>query len=171
MLRLLGLLGLVMAAGFAGMMKAAELKERIALLEEFYKIMLDMKGQMEYFREPLLRMFERTGKKGDNKARSLLTGCLSDLIEKDGEISQIWAENVRHTYRGTPLTSEDKELLCHLGSFIGQTDYENQRMQFSYMEERLGEQIEDAKYTYQKKGPMYRRIGFFCGAIVAIIML
>ena len=173
MLRLLGLVGLVAAMGLAGILKAAELKDRILLLEDFYKMVLELKSQMQYFREPLLRMFERTGQKGDTRAHKLLMGCLAALHQGDGseEIGQIWEEAVKGTYRGTPLTDDDKTLLLHLGTFIGQTDYENQRMQFAYLEERLTEQMEEAREIYKKKGPMYRRIGFFIGAIAALAVL
>lgn len=171
MLRILGLVGLVMAAGCAGLLKASELKDRILLLEEFYKMVLDLKGQMQYFREPLLRMFERTGRKGETKAQQLLTGCLADLRQGESDITGTWNETVRRVYMRTPLTAEDKALIEHLGTFIGQTDYENQTMQFTYLEERLGAQIDQAREIYAKKGPMYRRIGFFGGAIAALVVL
>ena len=55
-----------------------------------------------------------------------------------------------------------------MGSFIGQTDYENQQMQFSFLETRLQEQLTEAREDCRQKGPMYRRIGFFGGAIAAL---
>ena len=56
--------------------------------------------------------------------------------------------------------------ICHLGSFIGQTNYENQKMQFEYLEKRL-----EAREESRVKGPMYRRIGFFGGAVAALVLL
>ncbi|MBQ8563127.1 MAG: stage III sporulation protein AB [Firmicutes bacterium] len=171
MLKAAGLLGLVLAAGLAGMVKAEELKSRIGLLEDFQNLLLSLKSQMNYFREPLYTLFSRTGKKSGSRAFLLPEACLAGLLEKNGEIAQIWAENTRQTYEGTALSEEDKEILCHIGTYLGQTDFANQQMQFQYTEERLAQQLAEAREIYRQKGPMYRRIGFFGGAVAALVLL
>lgn len=171
MIKLIGLLILVAAAGFGGILKAEELKERIRLLEDYLRMMLELKGKIHYFRQPLLQMFRQTADKGHSPAYLLLGRCQACLEETHGEIAPVWSENTRKIYRKTPLTPEDLEILTHPGTFLGQTDYENQQAQFAYVEQRLAEQIAEARGLYEKKGPMYRRIGFFGGAIVALVLL
>lgn len=171
MFKIIGLVGFVLASGLAGMMKASELQERIRLLEDFYKMILEMKGQINYFREPLIDIFHKTEQKQGSKAFQFLGLCRSGLEEKNGEINHIWKENIEEVYKKTSLTKEDKETFCYVGNFIGQTDYENQLQQFQYIEKRLLAQLEEARKNYGVKGPMYRRIGFFAGGIVAIVFL
>ena len=171
MFKMIGLISLVLASGLAGMMKASELKERIFLLEDFYKMILEMKGQINYFREPLIGIFRKTEQKQDSKAFQFLGLCRKELENQNREISVIWKDNIECMYKKTSLTKEDREIFCYAGNFIGQTDYENQLQQFEYMEKKISHQIEEARRFYRQKGPMYRRIGFFTGGIVAIVFL
>ena len=73
--------------------------------------------------------------------------------------------------KGQPLTKADLELFDYLGTFIGQTDYDNHLFHFAYMEEKLNSQINDSKNDLKVKGPMYRKVGFFLGAILAILFI
>ena len=171
MLKTMGLIALVAAAGFAGVLKAAELKERIRLLEDFLKMMLDLKSRIDYFKQPLLQLFQQSAAKEDTPAYELLNRCQEELRENHGEIRRIWVREAEKIYRKTPLTKEDMQSIFHLGSFIGQTDFDNQKIQFDYLEKRLEEQMTEARNASRIKGPMYRRIGFFGGAVAALVLL
>lgn len=48
----------VAACGLLGSVKAWELKERIVLLEDFQKMILLLKGKMNYLREPITTMID-----------------------------------------------------------------------------------------------------------------
>ena len=171
MLKMIGLIALVAAAGFSGVLKAAELKERIRLLEDFLKMMLDLKSRIDYFKQPLLPLFQQTSSKEDTPAYELLKRCQKELQENHGEIRNVWRREAEKVYRKTPLTKEDMQSVLHLGAFIGQTDFENQKIQFDYLEKRLEEQLTEARAESRVKGPMYRRIGFFGGAVAALVLL
>ena len=86
-------------------------------------------------------------------------------------MSQIWAQEATRIYKNTPLTDEDMELIRYPGCFLGQTDWQNQQASFEYLEQRLSEQIKQAGQAYAAKGPLYRKIGFFAGGLIAIIFL
>ena len=65
MLKLAALMGIVAGCGLGGILKAAELKERIRLLDEFFKMILSLKSEINYFREPLAVVQLRQRKTGD----------------------------------------------------------------------------------------------------------
>ena len=69
------------------------------------------------------------------------------------------------------LTAQDLQLVCYPGTFLGQTDCENQARQFQYLETRLQMQLQEAEEVYRTKGPLQRRIGFFTGALLAVVLL
>lgn len=171
MLRLAGLIGLVVSLGLAGMFKAQQLNRRVSLLEDFMRMLLELKGQISYFKEPLPLIFGKVEKKDDSKAFELLGSVEADLGQKDAEIAQIWVQNVYEAYKDSPITAEDAEIFKYPGTFIGQTDYDNHLFHFSYLEEKLSGQIEESKKNLKLKGPMYRKIGFFLGAIIAILLI
>ena len=171
MFKAVGLLGLVAATGLMGIVKAAALKERIRLLEDFRQLMLALEGQINYFREPLLRLFARVEQSDRTESDELLRLCRNALAQRQDDMETVWRESVDTLYRSKGLSEKDLEILSYAGTFLGQTDYENQRQQFTYLGEQLSAQIEEAKAAYRIKGPLYRRIGFFCGATGAILLL
>ena len=57
-LKIIGIIGLITASGLAGIMKAYRLKRRIYLLEDYMKMIMDLKSRINYMKEPLLISFE-----------------------------------------------------------------------------------------------------------------
>jgi len=171
MIKLMGLLGLVVSFGLAGMGMAEELRERIRLLEEIQNLIAELKARMNYFRDPMFTIFQSIEKKGNSKAFLLPGRVLLDFNEKGGEIAVLWAEKAKELYKDTPLTAEDLAVLCYVGTYLGQSDYENQEMQFQCTEERLTCQLNQARASFSQKGSLYRRVGFFAGALAAIVLL
>lgn len=175
MLKAVLIIGFISACGILGNVKAWELKERILLLEDFRKMILDLKGKMNYFREPITTILninsDKNEKKSDSRAFKLLSEAGIALREKNAEMDKIWAHNAKIVYKGANLDMEDMKLICYPGCFLGQTDWENQQARFDYLEKRLSEQIEEARQAYRIKGPLYRKIGFFAGGLVSIIFI
>ena len=68
MLKIIGIIGLITASGLAGIMKAYRLKRRIYLLEDYMKMIMDLKSRINYMKEPLPDIFRRVEKTDDSKA-------------------------------------------------------------------------------------------------------
>ena len=171
MFKIAGLAGLVISCGFIGVIKSWDLKERVNLLENFYKVILEMNSKINYFRKPLPEVLAECSQNDDIRVFNLLNVSLVDIEQKKGDIGLIWADNITEIYGDSPLTERDLDVMSYAGSFIGQTDCENQEKQFEYMKNQLEQQNDEAKQMNRTKGPMYQRIGFFCGAIAALVLL
>jgi len=171
MLKLTGLIGLVVSCGIIGIIKAKDLKDRVSLLECYYKTALDINSKINYFRQPLPEVLAECKKNGDMRTFSLLESILVDLKEKKSDIALIWAENITEIYADTSVTEKDMDIMAYMGTFLGQTDIENHEKQLEYLKEQLEYQIKEAKEISLTKGPMYQKIGFFCGAIIALVIL
>lgn len=171
MLKLAGITGLVFSLGFIGILKAQGLKSRIEILEEFMKMCLLLKSKINYLREPLTYIFSGEGQNGENKAFALLCESFKEAEQKNAEISEIWPLKAEETYRSAELTPKDIECVKYLGTFIGQTDYENQLYQFEYLESMLKAQIDEAYDELKRRGPLYRKLGFFAGALIGIVLI
>ncbi len=171
MLKAAGIIGLTLSLGFLGILKAQRLKVRIEILEEFMKMCLLLKSKINYLREPLTYIFSTEPLREENRAFSLLRDSFAEAEQKDAEISQIWFQKAEETYQSSELTAKDIESIKYLGTFIGQTDYENQLYQFEYLESMLKNQIGDAYDEWKRKGPLYRKLGFFAGALIGIVLM
>ena len=171
MLKAAGLVGLVVSLGLYGVFKSRELKQRINLQRDFWQMMLQIKSEIHYLQEPLQSVLQQ--KKGDTESRAfrLLFAVQQKLSEEQTNLQSAWEESVKTIYAGTPLTAQDVEVFCYPGTFLGQTDCENQLQQFDYLQDRLRLQIQKAEETYRTKGPLLRRIGFFAGGLIAVVLL
>lgn len=170
MLKLIALTGIITASGLMGMTKTKILKERLTILEDYMQAVIELKGKINYFKEPLPIIFEKFSEENNSKAHILLKSLSLELIKADTQVSSAWCDKLSEIYENSPLTDEDIEVMKYLGEFIGQTDFENHLYHFSYLEEKLKNQIAEAKESLRKKGPMYNKIGFFLGSIGAIIL-
>lgn len=171
MFKVLGLVGLISSCGLIGLYKSFRLKRRILLLEDFFKMVMEIKSCINYFREPLPDLFEKIQKKDGLKAHFLINETQHQTVEKALEISEIWPLKANEIYKNEPLTKDDMELIKYFGSFIGQTDYDNQIVHFNYLEESLKKQIDLAVKDSNKKGPLLKKTGFMVGIIISIVLL
>ncbi len=171
MLKAVGLVGLVVSLGLYGVLKSRELKRRITLQRDFWQMMLQIKSEIHYLQEPLQSVLQQ--KKGDTESQAfrLLFAVQQKLAEEQTDLQSAWEQSVKTVYAGTPLTAQDIEVFCYPGTFLGQTDCENQQKQFEYLQDRLQLQIQEAEETYRTKGPLLRRIGFFAGGLIAVVLL
>ena len=171
MLKLMGIAGIVMSMGLLGMSKTKSLKFRIQLLEDYYEMVLNLKGQIGYFKEPLPDIFEKLSQNNSSKAYLFLKALITEIKENASYSSNFWAKNLIRIYGDTVLTEEDIEIMSYVGEFVGQTDYNNHLQHFAYIEDKLLQQITSSKNLYVSKAPMYNKIGFFIGAIIGMIFI
>lgn len=171
MFKIIGITGLVISCGLIGVNQKQKLNMRIRLLEDYYQMVISLKGNISYFKEPITDVFNRASKNSRFKAHSLLKAIECDSNNKHIEIPQIWSKNVLLIYNNCPVTKKDIEVMSYLGNFIGQTDYSNQLQHFEYLESNIKLQIQNAKDELHSKGPMYNKIGYFVGAIIGIILI
>lgn len=171
MFKLVGIIGLICSTGLIGIYKESLLKRRVDLLNDFYKLVIEIKAQINYFKEPLPELFNKLSNKNSFKADLLINDIRHEMFEKTLQIRGIWALKVKEIYRNEPLHKTDLDLISYLGEFIGQTDYENQIFQFEYLESKLTEQIEHATEELNKRGPLLKKTGFIIGIIISIVLI
>ena len=112
------------------MMKAGELRRRAELLEDFQSMMIEVKGHINYFREPLPDIFIKLGENGESEAFSFLMRTGDMLKEKNGDIAGIWSSQVMKTYEKEPLTEEDLRILRYPGEMCIRDRYISGRPRF-----------------------------------------
>ena len=170
MLKLIGITGIVISCGLFGISRTNILKNRINILEDYYEMIINLKTQISYFKEPLPDLADKLSKNNSSKAYLVLKRVSTDIYENDCYSSDFWAKNLKNIYN-TAITDSDLEIMSYVGEFIGQTDYINHLQHFEYVENKLMKQINIAKEMYIQKGPMYNKIGFFVGAIIGVMFI
>ena len=170
-LKLAGILGLIISCGLLGISKTVNIQKRIELLEDYYEMIMELKGQINYFKEPLPDLFVKIGKNRHTAAFTFISELGVTIQNKGAYMRDFWAKKVKCIYQDTPVTKEDMDIMSYLGEFIGQTDYNNQIQHFEYIERKLNNQIRLIKTELANKGPMYNKIGFFIGSIIGVLLI
>ena len=76
----------------AGILKTKDLKRRVILLEDYLRMIIEIKGQINYFRGTFrLTFLTKLRKNGDSKAFSLLNGLRGQ--ENRGKKAVIWSKS------------------------------------------------------------------------------
>ena len=86
MLKAAGLLGIVLSLGMLGILKSQELKQRIALLQDFWQMMLQLKSEINYLQEPLQSVLRQRPGNAESKAMQLLLAVQQALDAKQGDL-------------------------------------------------------------------------------------
>lgn len=171
MFKLIGIIGLIMSMGMMGVFKFTRLKRRKELLDDFLKLVMELRSQINYFKEPLPDLFLKISQNNESAAFLLVKEVGYEINEKKLQIAEIWPLKVKKIYEKEHLTDIDMELLKYVGSFIGQTDYNNHLTHFQYLEEHLKIQMDEAEEDIRRRGPLLKKMGFLVGIMISLVLL
>ena len=94
----------------------------------------------------------------------------SEAISGDIPLSRAWRESLER-FRGCELRPEDLAPLLPMGDFLGAATLEVQLGNIAQCEALLDEQRRVAADDSQRHGKLYRTLGLFAGAFLAIVLL
>ena len=103
MLKLIGLTGVIISLGLAGICKSKQMYRRLFLLEDYYEIIIKIKSQIGYFKEPLPELFIMN-KMNKNSKASLLLNNIGERLKNDSVgIEELWKREVNTLYKSEPI--------------------------------------------------------------------
>ena len=94
-------------------------------------------------------------------------------VERDEKLSfeYSWNKSVNKLPKKLGLLNSDKELLTELGKELGKTDVEGQLRFIQLFSERLALFRNEAREALVQKTKLYRAMGFFLGATLALLVI
>lgn len=171
MVKAAGLVFLFIGSSLIGFMKSAEIKKRKDLLEDYKELILQISTRIGYFKEPIPVIFREIADQREGQTEQLLKCWLLYYEISQERIDEMWNKAVKDVYESEPLSFTDKQVLMKCGSFLGQSDYENQKKHFDMLNHQLDTQINDADEDIRTKGRMYSKMGVCMGALIAITLI
>src|SRR5690554_5179998 len=122
-LKFLGAFLVISSCSALGFHFSSELKTRIVNLKELKKLLILLRGDIEYANTPLPEAVQALAKKHDGTYKVFLNNISGRLLELKGEsFATIWKEGVEKDLLRTSLVKEDYLLLNQLGESIGYLD-------------------------------------------------
>lgn len=171
MIKLLGLVGLAVAAVSIGCISAANVKGRIEELVYVKRLMKLFHGELRYKNVMLTDAFMAVAHKANGVYKDLF-GELAVATEDNYSLpmARVFGDKVEEVLKGhTLLNKEDIRRLKELGETLG---YQDQKMQLANIElyiDRLTESIEEDRKGLGNTVKMYRTLGVM-GALMCVIV-
>lgn len=166
LIKIIGSVIIVTACTFVGVELSKELMGRVKVLEEWLHALMQIQNYICYTKMPLADIYEQL-----EKSEGEVSGFFArvrqnlDLERSTGALWKLELEGVHY------LSKEDKEILSQLSETLGQSDSESQVSQIELTQNRLVQNLCDAKERAKRDAKMYRALSFFTGVGIAILLI
>lgn len=172
MLKILGSLIVVIAAGGIGLIYSGMYVERVRQIREMQYALQILETEMIYSALPLGEALEFTSK----KSSSAIAGLLDEMAKI---LKSRAKDNVYDTFREAYRLKKDqlcfgKEEIDVLEAFVqslGNSDIEGQKKNFNITIKKLEELEKKAEATRVKNERLYRYLGVCTGLLIVIILV
>lgn len=170
--KLIGALLVIFSSGAMGFYFSNELKSRIHDLKELKKIIILLRGDIQYANTPLPEAVQALSKRHSGGYKKFLHNVGKRLLELNGvSFSVIWNEAAQQYLQNTSLVKEDFELLNQLGESIGYLDKNMQINTLDLYLAQVEEKIGELSQTVKEKSYLYNSLGLMGGIFITIILL
>lgn len=165
MLKVTGMIFVIIASTYLGILKGEEARERVKELRELKQILCQIQKEIQSFPIPIAEIF------ADIEKRTLpvYQPWLKDLKRKceereNGTFFEIWERSI-HWLKGTKLTKDELDGLLHLGKNIQM--HESIGLFISGLEHQI--HLSEKEYEIKKK--LYRSMGVMAGIFLVVLLL
>lgn len=159
------------ASAFGFYLKKAA-REEIFALESLVSGLLILEREIEYALLPLPRAIASVAeeaappfKKAFRRVADRLSG--SEKIP----FSEIWEEEMAALFLRCNFTREEKKILISLGGRLGRDDFSGQKKTIEHARQRLSEEVERRKESFERREKMYGRLGVLTGLLLFIVLI
>lgn len=166
-MRLAAALLVCLASILIGFSQAARLKKRKAALEEFQRVLIEIKGLLQY----------------ENASTDVIFNRIEQLrLTHLGTFFSKWSILSKHSDPSAVLTTavselpeclskSDWELFHKLGAFIGRSDAQTQIELCAQLREKSGALLDEYKRDRGNLAGLYQKLGVLIGIAAAILIL
>lgn len=171
MLKIIGSMLTVGAAGMIGMAMAVEKETFLREMVCLEGVIFRLRGELWYARAQMPQIFRvLSGQVKDPYAGWFLQMAEQMEQKNGGAFGRIWRQTTER-YLSKVLPKEEQIHLEKLGDYLGHADAE---MQLTYLDrylEELRRREEDRRQTLQEQKKIYRCLGITGGILIAVMLV
>lgn len=172
MLKIVGCLLVVLSTTVFGFLKGKEYGDRVKELQYMKKLILMLKGEVEYARTPLSEAFFHISKRCRQPFSNLFMEAGRALELLDGQSFQtIWDTQIQKELKKTSLSEKDRQQLSGLGEQMGFLDSKTQAAALALYVEQLDMEITEGYANMGNQVKLCRSLGVMSGLFFVLLML
>ena len=145
---------------FAGNAAGDRLKMRCEDLSDLISALIKTENYIEGLSLPLPRIYERLS--GEGRVGQMFKA----VLDGSGTVREVWENGLSLT----ALSEEDKKEVMRLSAVLGADGRKQQQKHIELCLSELEKNLEDAEKRQKLDGALYKRMGAYIGALVAIIL-
>lgn len=170
MFKILLLILLILSCGILGIIKAADYRKRVVEINNFRSMLSLLNSEINYRKDPISLIFQRLSCDDISATMQILNKCNS-LMNSNLSFRESWELAVEDVCSKSSLKKEDIEIIRSLGTYLGQSNSDEQKNFIKLTDEKLKIQFDEAMIEKKSKGKMYGGLGFSIGIIIAVILI
>lgn len=169
MLRCLGAILVVGAAGGFGLMKGLQYSKQVRLLREFIAAVEILNCELNYTMLPLAKLYQVTSNRVNGACRQFFA-TLSKEIERGTPRARA-AQTAFHETRGLQLPNDATMAVLELCGSLGRLDMDGENRMLRLTGQRLKSALERTEAEKKPLAKSYASLGFCTGLALMILML
>lgn len=170
-MRFVALGGIVLSAMALGQLWALHLESRHRDLESIRVGLRALATEIEYARRPLPRAWRDLADTYGGACAEIFSAAAAAFGEEDAATAgAAWTAALRRCAPAVHLTAEDGRILASLGGVLGASAGSDQVGHLRAVDERLADQMEEARRRSRRRGKLSRSLGLLGGILIAVIL-
>ncbi len=165
-----GIILIIFSGTGLGLCKSMELGCRVRILENLFRILLLLKGEIRCTGASLEDAFSDIALKMSGEYRAFLEEVAENLGKRQGiTFGTIFCHCARKNLPMNRLSLEEQQCFLSLGEKLGYLDREMQVGQLELLEEEMRDQIKALKAAMPQKKKLYQSMGILGGIFLAVL--
>lgn len=163
-LKFLGCIMLLAATTSTGFMLSRRLSKRRDFLKAFIAFINSVTTNIRYSSADIFTVITSSA-----NSDSLLYFAIDTAQNLPFEA--VWKDKIDNIPKHLSLTEADKKLLYEFGTQLGKTDVDGQMKHLELYKISFTKQLSFAEEAIKQKSKLYKSMGFFAGAAIALMMI
>ncbi len=160
-IKIIGSLLLLLSVTVCGFYFSNRLKLRRDFLLAFIEFLTNLETNIRYTSDDIINLVKRSA-----------PNYLTDIFCTDSYVfTDYWTDSLSRIPKSYGLKADDCSLLSEFGKLLGTTDIEGQLNHIELYKTLFKNSLDNSEKEYKSKGKLYRLLGFFCGATLAIMFI
>ncbi len=172
MLKMIGCILIILSGIGIGRYYCEKLRTQNRQLKQIKKMILLLKGEINYHRTYLSRALSEISGKLPGAFQDFLQYVSAEADANDKKtFAQIWEEGIKKHLSQTELSESQQMKLAELGSIIGYLDMDMQNAGFELFLEQLDLEIKESGEKLKTTGKVYQYLGLTGGVVTVLIII
>lgn len=171
MIKFIGFTVIILGTTLIGFKRAGQIKERYNSLTYLYKVMIMLRGEIDYNVSEMNEIFRTLHSKTKGSLKKFFFELYeSTRMQYEQSINIYWNMSVDRYLCNMNFTAQDIDMIKELGENLGYLDKNMQLKNIDYLLNYIDRELKELGETMDKNMKMYKMFGVLAGIFIIIVL-